>query len=214
MALTDWSILKSDLTIKAALTQIAPIAGGSSLFLSDNGAPGNPQAVLLRSLSSEKGLLFGKLSGLFRLDQVNGAGVGFVFMMDRENITGDFGQFYGLFVGKTRIAATEIVLSKFLHGLQGAETLLAFSSYVPSGVCALEVEWRSDLGNIGGTRIIIRSSDPTIDAIDYNNLTTVYDQVDSTSPFVITHAEGIAYHNVLGGANSFIVDKTIMMKVT
>ena len=213
MALSEWTILKNNINARATLTTTSPIAGGASLVLSDNGTV-NPQIVMIRTLTSEKRLLQAKMRTIARLDQVDGAGFGFVFMMDREDITKTEGNFYGLFVGKTRVVGNEIVLAKFFDGLENPPTtVLYYTDYNPVGVFTLEVEWESDLGSVGGTHIIIRRSDPTVDSVTFDSLGVIYDQIDTSSPLVITRGEGIAYHNVFGGSNSFTLDKSSLIRV-
>lgn len=214
MALSDWTIFKSDPLIKVTIDYRAPIAGGGSLLLADNAVTGNPQAVLVRTLAQEKGILHAKIRTLVRLAALDGAGVGIVFMLNQEDISTDQGQFYGAFIGETRVDGTsELVLAKFIHGLQNAPTTILYhAAYAPVGVCALEVEWDSDLATLGGTRVIIRRSDPTVDTVVFNTLITVYDAIDTATPIVVTAAEGIAYHNVFAGTNSFFLDKTLMVR--
>ena len=63
MSLNDWTIYKNALTAKATIDTKSPIAGGGSLILSDNGAT-NPQIVLQRVLSNERGFLKAKMRSL------------------------------------------------------------------------------------------------------------------------------------------------------
>lgn len=214
MALSEWQVFKSDLMSKATIDTRSPIAGGGSLILSDNGAT-NPQIVLLRSVLAERGFLSAKMRSIFRIDNIDGAGVGFVFMLDQLDITGTSGNFYGLFVGQALTdGVNKLMLAKYLDGMKSAYTTLIYSeNYNPVGVFALEVEWASDLGTLSGTRITIRRSSPSIDNVDFNNMITVYSTIDTTNPLLVSQGEGIAYHNVFDGTNKFTLDKSSMIKV-
>lgn len=213
MALSEWTIYKNKILAKATLVTTSHIAGGASLVLSDNGQT-NPQIVMMRTRTSEKAFLQGKMRTLIRADQSNGAGAGFVFMTDREDVTGGVGNCYGLFYGKTRVAGTnEIVVSKFLDGLENPPiSTLFYTTYSPVGVFAFEVEWESDLGSVGGTRIIVRRSSSTVDTVTFDSLQEVYNDIDTTSPLVVTKGEGIAFHTRFGGSNQFILDKSSMIQ--
>ncbi len=217
MSLSEWTIRKTHTNIKTTLTQSGVIGGSGSLLLEDGGVGGDPQATLMRMVESERSFTAAKMRTLMRINTVDGAGAGFVFLLDQENIIQTEGNFYGVFAGRTRVAGTtEIVLAKFDNGLQNPpSTTLYHAAYnVSTRVFALEVEWQGDLGAVGGTRIIIRRSSPSVDALTFDNLSTVYDAVDVSSPFLTSKGEGLVYHNVFGGANSFTLDKTSMIKTT
>jgi hypothetical protein len=211
MSLADWTIYKSDPFVTVRINTTNPIGGGGSLVLADNGIT-NPQAVLVRTSSREKGYLAGTLRTLIRIDDLDGAGVGMVFMMNKESIAKISGEFYGVFLGETQnVGVSELVLARFTEGMQNSPDMYIFSEEIePVGVLALEVGWESSFGTLGGTRIIIRRSNPLTDANSFASLLTVYDDIDTSDALLVTKAEGFAYHNAFDGTNKFILDNSRM----
>jgi hypothetical protein len=169
---------------------------------------------MIRAKENERGFLSARIRTFMRVRERAGAGCGIVFMMSQNDITGNTGDFYGLFVGETLTnGVPELALFKFRDGLLSAPQTVLYSEGYDTGerVFALEVEWESDLGALNGTRIIVRRSDPSMSTVNFSDMTTVYNEIDTTSPLVITEAEGIAYHNVFGGTCSFLLDNSTMI---
>lgn len=90
--------------------------------------------------------------------------------------------------------------------LQGGAT--AFT-YGDMDVVPIQVEWNVDLINYGGTRIIF--SVGTVGDTDFDNLSIIYDFVDSASPITAGVVEGIGsvYGSTTADTNfAFLYDTT------
>ena len=212
---SDWTIYKSNINLTATIKTTGVIGGSGSLLLSNNGIVDNPQMVLLRAREAERGISSAKMRTLMRLDSVSGMGCGFVFMMSQLDVTGTEGTFYGVFAGEPRVnGVPEIVLAKYHNGLKNAPLIILFSTaHTPVGVFALEIEWEVTLfGTLPAVHILVRRSDPSVDTVDFDHMTLIYEVTDSVLPAVITKAEGICYHDVFNGAGVITLDNSVMIR--
>lgn len=217
MALSDWTIYKSDINLTATITYTAVIGGAGSLLLSNNGIVNNPQIVLVRTRDAERAISAGKIRTLIRLNSISGSSCGIVFMMSRTDVSGTVGNCYGVFAGEPRVnGVPEIILAKYNSGLQNPPTITLFNTaHMPVGIFALEVEWNVTVfGSLPAIHIIVRRSDPSVDTVDFDHLNVIYEAIDSVLPLVTTKGEGLSYHDVFNGSGTVTLDNSLLIRTS
>jgi hypothetical protein len=199
MVFADWEFFSDFTPNIEALDTSNFIDGASSLRVFDPAGPG-PEGwhaqVVTGGLPYTRGLTYGKVRTLLKFlqatgGQVDGIRAG-IFCMSSTSDISSTGSAYFMSIYPDTV--DNVHMWKLTSGLDQHPTLgatqqlfEASKSLTIGTTVAVELEWRADSVQIGGTRLIGRVGN----SITYGDLTEVFDIVDG-SAFFSTTAEGLA----------------------
>lgn len=190
----DWT---QDTAVVSATTSIlhnasTPLHGDRSVrFTVTTGGVGGTKgaaAIFLDTANHTRGFLLGRIRTLIRVDQeVDHAGIFAVASQD----TGIAGA-GSCYVFGPAGSSHELTLSKLDAGLYDTTPSIISSTGVtmgsaPTSIKAIELEWKADLTIFGGTQLICRAGD----AIDFSDLSIIFQDVDESSPLLTAASEGL-----------------------
>lgn len=217
--LSDWTVYKTGnpgigiVTALATPDSITPITGNGSLRVQQF-TPTELNTHLYNTTYDELGILKGKIRSVFRPQTFSGIehySAGFVFMQSQLNVTAAGNCYFAHLTVETGIGNLTVYIRKFIGtGLRGdldGDTVLYtgsnYGDYLGENIC-FEVEW--DSYDIDGTTITVRIA---LASSDFDDLVEETVIVDSSSPLVVSVAEGLAFTNgILSGSADWLVDST------
>lgn len=218
MAFSDWSVYQNVNPVGASVSIAAPLVATGSLDIT--GSLTDPNYVnLLPSFASAIPRAFtkGTVRTLIRYEAgtfipANEKDFGILCMQSQEDLTLGVGAAYGGLAHAIFPAGFEFRIVKYNAGLTDTPQVLA-STVVPepyvigTDIIALELEWVSDVINLGGVRLTLRRG---IGALtDFSNLVTVLDIIDVPGPLTATTGEGLCFVDNQGAElNTALFDQT------
>ena len=217
MALSNWTVAKSDTELSASLDLVTPIVGGGSLSLKNNAAPGTDDGIMMTPASPvASGFTRGKIRTLCRIDTsatASGQGLGIFFMADQADLTLGAGSCYALVwrTATTNGAISQLHIANYTAGFDDPTSYTlaseSFAQVVAGTVLAMEVEWNLDVIGLGGLRIIARRGSLTDELTDFSDMTEVVTHLDA-SPLLTSVGEGIFMINNASGDMDVSFDQT------
>lgn len=213
MAFGDWDFFLTN-TATASIEVTDPIIGSGSLAIGKQSTPGvNLSGAGHLDTGFTVGLEKGRIRTLTRMNWdtaptavFDNAGHWIYFMADASDITTGTPDFYLAGLSKLKNTANDFrpVIAKQVGGTllnafvspdvgPGADLIANTASDITileGEQIAMQVEWNLDIAGLGGCRITV--SVGNVDDVDFSNLSTVYDIVDS-SPLTNAIGEGIAF---------------------
>lgn len=198
--------------VNVQLDVINPIVGSGSLSMHPQGGSAEGAHLYLGG-SFSKGFTKGQIRTLVNSSapQTIRSGFGIYFMQNQLDMVNNASSTYAFFwcnvdqgagasnFNLQKITATTADLFDprpiSTHILSGSNTFnqtLALNQVLP-----MQVQWNLDQAQLGGIRITCSLGNPG--DLNFNNLSTIYDLVDTVSPFTTSVAEGIGCEKSAGG---------------
>ena len=191
MAIADWVIVKSNAAHNVSLTTVNPLVDTASLEF-DTLAGGSGQFNMYRNLVGERGYIRGVFQFLVSpTGQSSGNFFGVTCMNSALDVTAAGTSCY--LVGYNgSVGGKSLFVRKYTNGLGNTGSSLASTAFTINNneILPIEVEWNFDLGEFGGTRLVLRRG--IIGQTTFTGLTDVHDISDSSSPLSTSVAEGPA----------------------
>ena len=169
-------------------------------------------AIYLDTTNHARGFVLGRIRTLIRVDQeVDHAGIYCLGSVAAGITSGGNSYVFGP-AGSTH----ELTLSKLDNGLFDETPSVINATGVtmgaaPTGIKAIELEWKADLTIFGGTQLICRAGD----AIDFSDLAIVFQGVDESSPILTSLSEGLfAFRAGITNVGQVTFDDTTVIETT
>ena len=222
MSIADWIISKSNAGITANLEIGAPIDGTGSLYLSQSGIAGSVgvATVHLKVLAGppQSEFLKGRIQTLIKPTQFTDGATSVSFfgifaMMSQSTLYTAGAQAY--FAGRWGGTSPSWRISKILNGITTGTTDFTHLAQgtianmpAVNDVRAMQFEWICDPLEFNGVRLTLSASPDD----DFDNLTTIYQVVDTSPTFLTTTVgEGLfmsALHSTPGPVVTVLYDRT------
>lgn len=196
MALSDFTIYKSDAGLTAGLYTTAPIAGAASLRMNQGTNPVTKRINMVRNVAPE-GFTSGRVRyrfGVLTAEASVDIFMGVCFQQSQENLTGGAGTAYGVMLNPTGgTNEYALVVIRLSAGLTNSPTILGTSSAFiltpgAANAQAFEISWELQTAPPVEMRFLVKRGTAT----DFSDLITMLDFVSSTTVLQTTVGEGPA----------------------
>ena len=152
-----------------------------------SGSPAGSGALYLVDPPFTRGFPLGILRTLIRCDTSQQTHAGFFCMASQDVGIADAGSVYTIGIDSSRrIGVWKITSGGLVSGTR-TEILLTDDVLTPGTRYGLEIEWHADVENFGGVEFIVKLGT----ALDFSDLALIATETDTTSPLLVSAAEGL-----------------------
>jgi hypothetical protein len=213
--LSDWTIYKSNPLINVAIDGSSPIVDVGSLNMTNVAVLSGATRANVTENNYTKGIVRGRIRTLVNFTSSNNTYAGIHFLSNALDLSSGSIKTYTLSAVVYNTATSrDIRISRWSTGLSGTDTTLinipaAFTQGIPF---SLEVIWHLSVPIYNGVRVIARRGT----ALDFSDLATFYDAVDTSGVITSTSSEGLFYNRITAGSDTADVrfDQTSIYSTT
>jgi hypothetical protein len=190
MALSDWTVYKSQPGLGVSIEVASPIVDIGSLRVGNAGEGSVLNLTNLASTLYAPGLPKGKMRSIFKIDSANRTHVGFSYMQSTGDITPNTGNWY-MATAQADAGQRRFRVERVNGGFGvGAVDVVLYAGSHPqwsfSTVFTMQIEWVIDIPGLGGVLHTLSTGTAT----DFSDLSVIYSAVESSGYLTSTFGEG------------------------